>query len=563
MDKAHIKLLALGLLVLLPDYGRTQTRDRYADAVRFFELGRTARAATELQNYLREDPDCVECYDLLARIATSDGQDSLAADWYRRALQIEPENSNLLQMLGIAEHRFEQYDQALTDLLHSLSLNPTSGESHFALGNIWFDLDSLELAKQGYIQAIDLDSTVAKYYFQLGLVYFELDYPDSALTKYQSAYQWYPKLTQAYELAAKILIDQRRWGEVVTVLEPGLALAAETLNTRYWLGSAHVELGHFQLAVEILAGYVQRYQDHIGARYNYGIALYHIGEYERASAHLTVVIEQKADLLDAHLYLGKARSAMDQDSLAFAVFDSLLILDPLFYEAWIDRGDIHLKRGRYDAATTQYWQGELIEPERWEAYHRQAIVQYYRQNYRLAEELLYSAWHYNDSTAAIYQTLGDVAAALGEDDFAAYYYSRVLRLQPEDTPMRLKLVDALVRQQFWSFAQAQLLWLIEQDPDNESTLYRLARITQSEGDTTAAQIYFEEFTTIHNLRRRQERLELRIVLDSRNPRHHRELGILHREQGNESQARESFRRAVALGDTTLSASDYLQEGEGP
>ncbi|MCH8326931.1 MAG: hypothetical protein IID15_00215 [Candidatus Marinimicrobia bacterium] len=49
----------------------------------------------------------------------------------------------------------------------------------------------------------------------------------------------------------------------------------------------------------------------------------------------------------------------------------------------------------------------------------------------------------------------------------------------------------------------------------------------------------------------------------RNPAHHRKLGQHHLSLGNSGLARESFMRAVALGDTTLSVADYFEEGVGP
>lgn len=557
-----LKTMVLGILSFFPLTGISQIGDPYAEAVRYFDLGRFERAVTKLQGLLRSDPECVECYDLLARIATSEGQDSLAVEWYRLALEVEPENAALFQKLGIAEHRVGEYEQAILDLMHSLDLNAANGESHFALGNIWYDLDSLKLAKQGYYQAIALDSTSAKYHFQLALVHYETDQPDSALSEFQLAYRWYPKSTQAYELAATILIDQGRWDEVVTVLATGLASAPETPNTRYWLGGAYVEVGDFRRAAEILGGYVIRYQNHIGAQYNYGIALYEIGEYEKAVTNLSAVQEQKPDLLKARLYLGRALGALDQDSLAFVVFDSLTISDPDYYEVWINRGDIHLRRARYRQAIEQYQQAGTIDPWRWEAFHRQALTEYYQGHYALAEQLLLTAWYRDDSTATVYNALGDVAAAMGEDDFSIYYYSRVLRIQPENNAVRTKLVDALIRQRLWSFAREQLLWFYEQDLKDEAVLYRLARITQAGGDTATARGYFEQFTAIHDLRRERERLELRLRIDSRNPRRNRELGFFYRRQGDDAQARNYFRKAVALGDTTLSVRDYFEEGGG-
>ncbi|UCD37986.1 MAG: tetratricopeptide repeat protein [Fidelibacterota bacterium] len=560
------QLIVWGLasfVLMIPARAGGQIQDPYADALRYFELGRYERAALILQEVLEEEPECVECYDLLARIATTEGNDSLAAVWYRQALEVEPENATLYQKLGFSEHRAGDFYQAIADLEHSLELNPGSGETNFTLGNVWYDLERLDEAKLRYDRALALDSTVSRYHFQLGMVYFKVEQIDSALIEFKETYRWYPKYSLAYEFAANILITQGRWDEVVEVLELGLASAPETEVTRYWLGRAHLEVGNYERAAELLGGYVVKYMDHIGARYNYGMALYEIGEYEEAVAQLCSVAVHLPDLLKARLYLGRSLSALNRDSLAFAEFDTVLSKDPTYYEAWIDRGDIDLKRDRYDLALGQYRRANAIDPGRWESYHREGLTNYLQAGYSMAESFLYDALIRQDSVADVYDLMGDVASAMGNDDFSVYYYDMVLRLELDNTAARYKLIDAFIRRGLWREALRHLSWLYEQDPNSEGVLYRMSRVAYADGDTAAAREYLDEFWQRHSRRLERERLELRVQLDRRNPRHYEDLGWYYRRLEDHARARYYFRRAVALGDTTLPASLYLEEEEGP
>ena len=550
-----------GLLWFLPLAVAGQIRDSYAEAQRYFELGRYERAAAMLQEILEREPECGECFDLLARVATSQGQDSLAAVWYRRALTIEPDHAGLYHKLGFAEHRSGDLLQAIEDLEYSLELNPTSGEAHFALGNIWYDLESLAQAKELYQTALALDSTEAKYHFQLGMVYFSADSLDSSLVEFRSAYRLYPKYSLAYEFAANILLQQARWSEVVAVLEKGLAAATETEVTRFWLGVAHNEMGNYARAEELLRGYVSQRGDHLAARYNLGRALYEIGAYDEAVEHLTLISQKLPDLLKGWLYLGRSLNALDQDSLAYAVLDTLLSKDSTHFEAWIERGNLDLKQDRFDGSMAQYDLAGLISPKRWETYYRRGMAYYLQEAYGEAELQLLRAAMLADSAGVVYALLGDVASAMGEDDFAIYYYGRVLRIMPEDAVTHGKLVDALVRLRLWRSARAELLWFLDREPRSEAVLYRLGLVARADGDTTAARQYQEAFWRRHSQRRERERLELRIRVDGLNPRHYRELGWHYYRRENQARARAYFRRAVALGDTTLSARLYLDEGE--
>jgi tetratricopeptide (TPR) repeat protein len=560
----HISLvLIMGALAMPPTTLGGQIRDPYADALRYFELGRYERANKILQDVLLIEPECVECYDLLARISTTQQQDSLAASWYRKALEVEPHNAILYQKLGYAEHRSGELDQAIMDLERSLELHTASAETHFALGNVWYDMEMYNQAKDSYLQALAFDSTTARYHFQLGMVYFNQEIPDTALMAFKNAYRWYPKYSLAYEFAANILISQHKWSDAVEVLEQGLASAPETNVTRYWLGRAHVEERNFKRAAELLRGYVKRYGDHIGARYNFGLALFEIGEHEEAVTQLCSVTVHLPDLLKARLFLGRSLSALDQDSSAFAEFDTLLTKDPSYYGAWISRGDLDLKRDRYMLATMQYERAARIDPDQWEAYHRQALAHYLQGEYTEAELLLLEALIRQDSAVVVYELLGDVASAMREDDFSVYYYAMVLRFEPEKISARTKLINAFIRRQLWRAARDHLLWRYEKQPDNEKILYQLTRVSYADGDTSAAELYKDQYLQRHTQRREREILALRIRLDHLNPARYRDMGRYYLDLGDNSSARAYFRRAVALGDKTLPASLYLDEGERP
>lgn len=547
------------VLLSLPLLLQGQIGDSYADALKYFDLGRYDLAQDRLERLLLSDRQCIECYELLARIATSNENDSLAADWYHRALTVEPENPALMLQVGLAEHRLGRLPEARGFIEESILLSPANGEAHFSLGNVWFESDSLEQAELSYSEAIALDSSVAKYHFQLGGVFARTERPDTALIQYATAYTLYPKYSMAYENAAAILRSQQRWHAMVAVLELGLGQAAETRNTRYWLGTAYNEVGAYARAAEILGGLVAREAEHLGARFRYGIALHHIGEFAVATEHLTLVSRSRPALLEARLYLGMSYSALGNDSLALSVFDSLLYAHPDYYDAWIGKGDFYLLRDRLKEAQQHYFSARRLSPERWESFQRQGLLHYKQLDYLASEFHLFQALLRNDSTTAIQQVMGDVAAAVGEDDFATYYYGRVVVAEPENASARLRLAAALTRRKLYRSARDELQWFLSEDKNDENILYQMAQLSFAANDTSAADRHLSRYRRLTEPRRQEERLMKLIRISPRNPTHHRLLGQFHLSRGNSSLARESFLRAVALGDTTISASDYLEE----
>ncbi|MFC1481701.1 tetratricopeptide repeat protein [Candidatus Neomarinimicrobiota bacterium] len=253
---------------------------------------------------------------------------------------------------------------------------------------------------------------------------------------------------------------------------------------------------------------------------------------------------------------------MLSETLGIAV--PLLIRDPDYYDAWIDRGDILRQAGDYAAALAHFRKAVSIDSGRWEAYHRQALTEYFKEQYLAAELLLFNVISRNDSVAVVYEALGDVAAASLEDDFTVYYYIRTLEYQVADSEaIRWKLINALIRLKQWYEAERQLNYLVDQSGETERLLYTLGLVNQSNNRVEVAVDNFARYSELHDVRRERERLELRVALDSQNYHHHRALGDYYNRREEDRLARDSYRRAVALGDSTLSASDYLIEGDEP
>jgi tetratricopeptide (TPR) repeat protein len=72
-------------------------------------------------------------------------------------------------------------DEAFQCFAQSLALDPRHAESHYNIGNLYFEYDDLKLSRMHYEKAIECDPMLASAFFNLGLV--------TALTEdYQVAY---------------------------------------------------------------------------------------------------------------------------------------------------------------------------------------------------------------------------------------------------------------------------------------------------------------------------------------------------------------------------------------
>jgi len=114
--------------------------------------------------------------------------DSRAEKAYRRAISEGDLAADAYCNLGIIESKAGRITKAFDCFTKSLEHNPRHFESHYNLGNLYFEVDNLRLARMHYQLAAEINPSFPNLYFNLGLVLALMEEPKSAvdaLVKYQ------------------------------------------------------------------------------------------------------------------------------------------------------------------------------------------------------------------------------------------------------------------------------------------------------------------------------------------------------------------------------------------
>src|SRR6266496_708074 len=111
-----------------------------------------------------------------------------AAELYQKAIEEQDCVADAYCNLGIIESQKGNTAKAFGCFTTSLKHDPRHSESHFNLGNLYFEVNDLRLAQVHYEMAGALDPSFANVYFNLALVQAirnDLRPAISALTRYQ------------------------------------------------------------------------------------------------------------------------------------------------------------------------------------------------------------------------------------------------------------------------------------------------------------------------------------------------------------------------------------------
>src|SRR5437870_7167435 len=114
--------------------------------------------------------------------------DAKAAEIYERAIEEQDCVADAYCNLGIIESKKGNTAQAFDCFTTSLKHNPRHAESHYNLGNLYFDLNDYRLAQVHFEMAAEVDPSFPNVYFNLALVQAinnDLAAAIIALTRYQ------------------------------------------------------------------------------------------------------------------------------------------------------------------------------------------------------------------------------------------------------------------------------------------------------------------------------------------------------------------------------------------
>jgi tetratricopeptide (TPR) repeat protein len=141
--------------------------------------------------------------------------DIRAAESYRRAISEGDLVADAYCNLAIIESKAGRTTKAFDCFTKSLEYDPRHFESHYNLGNLYFDADNLRLARMHYELAAEINSTYPNLYFNLGLVLALLDEKRGAV----DAFIKYQKLAPPE--------DHRNVDDVICGLRKSLAASGQ------------------------------------------------------------------------------------------------------------------------------------------------------------------------------------------------------------------------------------------------------------------------------------------------------------------------------------------------
>lgn len=251
-------------------------------------------AKVRLKAALAIDATLWEAWHDLGVIAFKEGDDDAAIDAFTKALAIKPNHMQSLLARAEAHRRAGRKKDARADyeaaIKNTEEDDPNRRDAAARVASLLRDAGDFDDAVEVLRDTVRTSGTNAKIYTELGLIYIAQKRLDLAALV----------LAKAAELDAK---------------DPAVYNAFAVLALRQ--GKAQEAFQRFDQAVSLDPAYLD-------ARFNKAAVLLDAGDYTRAKAELTTIVEKRPDDYAAHVALGVAQRGLKDFPGAKATWDRVI-----------------------------------------------------------------------------------------------------------------------------------------------------------------------------------------------------------------------------------------------
>jgi protein O-GlcNAc transferase len=164
-----------------------------------------------------------------------------AEDICKKILKVQPENADVLYLLGVIYCQCKKYNLAIASIENSLLLKPQNAYAYFYLGNIFAENNQIDKAINYYKKATQIDPDFASAYNNLGNAFSVKGVFDEAIRCYQRALNLDSNNAEASYNLGNAYQKNRETDKAIRCYQEALQLGLCDADIYYSLGIALTE----------------------------------------------------------------------------------------------------------------------------------------------------------------------------------------------------------------------------------------------------------------------------------------------------------------------------------
>ncbi len=334
--------------------------------------GALADAERIYRQILERQPDDMQVLTMLGVLAAQSGRMQQAADLLQHAIKVNPNEPLAHNNLGIVLTNLNRLEEAIASFDRALALAPHYADAYTNRGVTYHRMKRFDEALLNYDRAIQLQPGSASAHDSRGSTLRQLGRRPEALQSHERAISLQPEFAQAHINRATLLVDLDRPEEALLSAERALSLqpTAEALVAR---GDACQQLLRFDEALASYDQAIARQPNSASAFSHRGSVLCLLRRPEEALVSCDRAIALQPDSSDAYVNRGNALQHLQRLDEALASYDQAIALDPDDPTVHNNRATVLMLLQRYDEALAGYDRALALKPGEAETHFNKAL----------------------------------------------------------------------------------------------------------------------------------------------------------------------------------------------
>jgi superkiller protein 3 len=297
-----------------------------------------------------------------------------AESQFKKALEIDPTNSDAHMWLGKAYASQRKFTESADEFDKAVSMNPAH-KSEFSSEPLYFwavyynsgidfiQHEKWEEAQKRLETAISVVPDSVSPYLQLSFVYTKLNKPDMAENALKTAIEKAPGRMSARVDLARFKIRDEKYEDAKVLLQEVVTTDPKNADAHYYLGLVFAKLKDLESAEKEYAQAAQYDTTNRDAFFNLGFTRMASKKYPEAVEAFKNVV--KIDLKDEEgwFYLGLGYYQAKNYDLAIETFTKLIELNPKHADAYTNRGYAKKAKGLTNEAFEDMKRADALKME--------------------------------------------------------------------------------------------------------------------------------------------------------------------------------------------------------
>jgi len=272
---------------------------------------------------------------------------------YRRMLDDEPDNPQVLFMLSLVRQQQNDLEEPLELLRRAIEVQPGNPSLHFSKGQVHLRRNELTEAELSFHKAAGIDPNFTAAQNGIAVVEISRGRFPAAEHALRKALKSEPENTQVLINLGIALLEQQNAGDAIVHLQRVVSREPENITAQLFLGRAFLAAGNSGFAIKCFENVLAQRPENVEVLLLLGSARYQSRQYADAVKTYRRLLQMGQESAETTAGLARSHAALGNDVEAKGLFIRALRLANNEESLLRDFADLQLKHGNYADVITR------------------------------------------------------------------------------------------------------------------------------------------------------------------------------------------------------------------